>query len=173
MSDLNDLIIEHVALYIGIIMFIVFVLLILMFMQLFKLNKLRRRYEQMMSGDGVENLEGLLIDLKLQFDRLQDDHGQQREMLESTLNKMQAVKGHVGLIKYNAFEERGSDLSFSVAIIDDYSDGVVLTSIYSRENSYIYAKPLKQGDSTYTLSEEEKRAITLAKQTLLSGISTL
>ncbi len=173
MADLNGLIIEYIAVFIGIIMFIVLVLLILMFMQLFNLSKLRRKYEQMMSGDGVENLEDLLIDLKLQLDRLQDDYGQQRKTLESTLDKMQSVKGHVGLIKYNAFEERGSDLSFSVAIIDDHSNGVVLTSIYSRENSYIYAKPLKQGDSTYTLSAEEKRAITLAKQTLSSEISTL
>ncbi|WP_438348363.1 DUF4446 family protein [Paenibacillus sp. FA6] len=172
MSDLNDLIIEHLALYIGIIMFVVLVLLILMFKQLSKLNKLRRRYEQMMSGGGVENLESLLIDLKLQLDRLQDDHGQQGEMLEDTLKKLQSVKGNVGLIKYNAFEERGSDLSFSVAIIDDHSNGIVLTSIYNRDNSYIYAKPLKQGDSTYTLTAEEKRAITLAKQKLLSGTST-
>jgi hypothetical protein len=164
MSELNDLIMEHLALFIGTIMLVVFVLLFLMFTQLFKLNRLRRRYEQMMSGSGVDNLENLLIDLKVQLDRLEDDHGQQRQMLESTLNKMQSVKGHVGLIRYNAFGERGSDLSFSVAMIDDHSDGVVLTSIYNRDNSYIYAKPIKQGDSSYSLSSEEKEAITLAKQ---------
>jgi hypothetical protein len=164
MSELNDLIMEHLALFIGTIMLVVIVLLFLMFTQLFKLNRLRRRYEQMMSGSGVDNLENLLIDLKVQLDRLEDDHGQQRQMLESTLNKMQSVKGHVGLVRYNAFGERGSDLSFSVAMLDDHSDGVVLTSIYNRDNSYIYAKPLKQGDSSYSLSSEEKEAITLAKQ---------
>ncbi|AOZ92865.1 DUF4446 family protein [Paenibacillus crassostreae] len=164
MSELNDLVMENLALYIGIIMLIVFVLLALMFTQLSKLNKLRRRYEQMMAGTGVNNLESLLIDLKIQLDRLEDEHGKQKGTLENTMEKLQSVKGHVGLVRYNAFGERGSDLSFSVAMIDDQSDGVVLTSIYNRDNSYIYAKPLQQGDSSYSLSNEEKEAINLAKQ---------
>lgn len=164
MSELNDLIVEHLALFIGVIMLVVLVLLILMFTQLAKLNKLRKRYELMMSGSGVENLETLLIDLKMQLDSMEDDHKLQHDKLESTVQKLQAVKGHVGLIRYNAFGERGSDLSFSVAIIDDQSDGVVLTSIYNRDNSYIYAKSLEKGDSKHSLSTEEKEAITLAKQ---------
>ncbi|MNP28139.1 hypothetical protein D3C76_1210890 [compost metagenome] len=114
----------------------------------------------------MDNLESLLIDLKVQLDRLEDDHGQQRIMLESTSKKLQSVKGHVGLTRYNAFGERGSDLSFSVAIIDDFADGVVLTSIYNRDNSYIYAKPIQKGESTYALSTEEREAITLAMQKL-------
>ncbi len=164
MSELNDLLLEHLSLIIGVIMLVVLLLLILMFTQLSKLTKLRRRYELMMSGSGVENLESLLIDLKVQLDSMEDDHKQQRELLKSTVDKLQAVKGHVGLIRYNAFGERGSDLSFSVAILDDRLDGVVLTSIYNRENSYIYAKSLEQGDSKHSLSTEEKEAITLAKQ---------
>ncbi len=164
MSELNGLIEEHLALFIGVIMFVVFMLLILMFIQLSKLNKLRRRYEMMMTGSGVENLESLLIDLKMQLDSVEDDHKQQREILDSTVKKLHSVKGHVGLIRYNAFAERGSDLSFSVAIMNDHSDGVVLTSIYNRDNSYIYAKSLEQGESKHALSTEEKEAITLAKQ---------
>lgn len=164
MSELNDLFLEHLSLIIGVIMLVVLLLLILMFTQLSKLTKLRRRYELMMSGSGVENLESLLIDLKVQLDSMEDDQKQQRDLLKSTVDKLQAVKGHVGLIRYNAFGERGSDLSFSVAILDDRLDGVVLTSIYNRENSYIYAKSLEQGDSKHSLSTEEKGAITLAKQ---------
>lgn len=164
MSELNDLVMDNLALYIGIIMLIVFVLLGLMFTQLSKLNKLRRRYEQMMAGTGVNNLESLLIDLKIQLDRLEDEHGKQKETLENTMKKLQSINGHVGLVRYNAFGERGSDLSFSVAMIDDQADGVVLTSIYNRDNSYIYAKPLQQGDSSYSLSNEEKEALNLAKQ---------
>ncbi|OAB40517.1 hypothetical protein PMSD_01020 [Paenibacillus macquariensis subsp. defensor] len=166
MSELNGLIEEHLSLFIGVIMFVVLILLILMFTQLSKLNKLRRRYEMMMSGSGVENLETLLIDLKMQLDSVEDDHKQQQNVLDSTVNKLHSVKGHVGLIRYNAFGERGSDLSFSVAIMDDLSDGVVLTSIYNRDNSYIYAKSLEKGESKHALSTEEKEAINLAKQNM-------
>ena len=65
----------------------------------------------------------------------------------------------VGLVRYSAFKDTGSDLSFALAILDKYNDGIVLNGIYSREMSNIYAKPIKEGKSTYTLSEEEKEAI--------------
>ena len=50
-------------------------------------------------------------------------------------------------------------MSFSLALLDEYNTGVVLNGIYSREMSNIYAKPIKEGKSSYTLSEEEKEAI--------------
>ena len=49
----------------------------------------------------------------------------------------------------------GSDLSFSVAILDAYNDGIILTGIYSRNDSTAYAKPIDKGISRYDLSEEE------------------
>ena len=65
----------------------------------------------------------------------------------------------VGIVRYSAFKDTGSDLSFAVAMLDENNDGVVFNGIYSREMSNIYAKPVKNGVSEYTLSEEEKEAI--------------
>ena len=65
----------------------------------------------------------------------------------------------VGMVRYSAFKDTGSDLSFAVAMLDENNDGVVFNGIYSREMSNIYAKPVKNGVSEYTLSEEEKEAI--------------
>ena len=65
----------------------------------------------------------------------------------------------VGMVRYSAFQDTGSDLSFSLALLDEYNTGVVLNGIYSREMSNIYAKPIKEGKSSYTLSDEEKEAI--------------
>ncbi len=65
----------------------------------------------------------------------------------------------IGLIRYNAFKDTGSDLSFALALLNEKNTGVVLNGIYSREMSNIYAKPVDAGTSTYTLSEEEKQAI--------------
>ena len=58
-------------------------------------------------------------------------------------------------MRYKAFEDVGSDLSFSVAILDSYNDGIILTGIYSRHDSVTYAKPVDKGISRYELSEEE------------------
>ena len=49
----------------------------------------------------------------------------------------------MGVKRYNAYGERGSDLSFSMAMINDNKDGMILTGIYNRDGSYVYAKPLK------------------------------
>ena len=65
----------------------------------------------------------------------------------------------VGMVRYNAFKDTGSDLSFTLALLDEHNDGVVLNGIYSREMSNIYAKPVKNGTSTYTMSDEEKQAV--------------
>lgn len=70
----------------------------------------------------------------------------------------------IGLIRYNAFQNVGSDLSFALALLDRDNNGVVLNGLYGSESSNIYAKPIKNGQSTYQLSEEEKEALLIASQ---------
>ena len=69
---------------------------------------------------------------------------------------------HVGLVRFNAFSNTGSDLSFAVALLDHHGDGVVLSSIYGRNESHAYAKPVSKGVSSYNLSDEEREAINKA-----------
>ncbi len=65
----------------------------------------------------------------------------------------------VGIVRFNPFREIGGDQSFSIALLDGKDSGIVLTSLYSREGSRVYAKPVQEGVSKYQLSEEEKEAI--------------
>ena len=53
----------------------------------------------------------------------------------------------------------GSDLSYAVALLDSYNDGVILTSIFGREDSRSYVKPVEKGQSTYQLMPEEQQAL--------------
>ena len=69
-----------------------------------------------------------------------------------------------GILRYNAFRDVGGDLSFAMALLDREDNGIVLNGIYGSESSNIYAKPIKKGESTYQLSDEEKYAIELAQQ---------
>ena len=64
-----------------------------------------------------------------------------------------------GLYRYNAYKDTGSDLSFTLALLDENNNGVVLNGIYSRETSNIYAKPVVDGNSSYKITEEEREAI--------------
>lgn len=66
---------------------------------------------------------------------------------------------HVGLLRYDAFEDVGGRLSFSCALLDDHGNGVVVTSINGRQDTRVYAKPIAEGRSPYNLSVEEEEAI--------------
>ena len=68
----------------------------------------------------------------------------------------------VGIVRFNPFHEVGSDQSFSLALLDENNDGVVISSLYTREENRIYGKPIKNTQSEYSLSAEEKKAIEIA-----------
>ena len=69
----------------------------------------------------------------------------------------------VGIVRYNAYKDTGSDLSFAVCLLDEQNNGVVFNGIYSRDMSNIYAKPIENGISKYKLTSEEQEAIYKAK----------
>jgi hypothetical protein len=143
---------------------IIILLAIVLIIQGAKIRKMRRRYEAMMTGNGIEDLESLLVNLKNQGDMLEDGQREHKAMIEAAQAKMRGMKSKVAMKRYNAFGERGNDLSFSLAILDDNHSGIVLSSLHNRENSYIYSKPLEKGESQYPLSPEEKEVIALALQ---------
>ena len=70
----------------------------------------------------------------------------------------------VGIIRFNPFSEVGGDQSFSIALLDGNDDGLVITSFYTREGNRVYGKPIKNGKSQYAFSQEEIKAIEMAKR---------
>ncbi|USB33257.1 DUF4446 family protein [Paenibacillus sp. YPG26] len=164
MLELNNLVSEQLGLIVVGTALLFILLLIWNIVQGSKLKKMRRKYEIMMAGAGVENLESLLIDLKVQLDSIEDEQEVQQQQLQSIQKLLPKQKAKIGIKRYNAFNEHGNELSFSVAFIDSQLDGIVLTGIYNRDGSYVYAKPLVKGESPYSLSPEEKDAIHLAEQ---------
>jgi len=83
------------------------------------------------------------------------------ETVEKRLKK--SVQG-IGIIRFNPFEDAGSNQSFCIAFLNEEGDGVVISSLYSREKVSVYAKPIKKGESEYSLSDEEKEAVKNALQ---------
>ncbi|HHY38945.1 MAG TPA: DUF4446 family protein [Clostridia bacterium] len=89
--------------------------------------------------------------------------GQRLEALEKELGilstDLDSCIRRVGLVRFRAFDDVGCDLSFSIALLDAKSNGVVITSLYGRQESRVYAKPIKEGKSNYPLSPEEIEAL--------------
>lgn len=162
MQELNELISEQLFLIVAIFALIIIWLLIWNLIQGSKLRKMRKRYNQMMNGTGIEDLEGLLIDLKNQQVSLEEAQAEHKLQLERMNQLLPKQKAKIGIKRYNAFGERGNELSFSAAFVDDHNNGIIITGLYSRDGSYVYAKPLERGESSYALSPEEVEAIALA-----------
>jgi len=84
------------------------------------------------------------------------------ERINSLENQSKFFIQKVGIVRYNPFSNVGGDQSFSIALLDANNDGFVLTGLYTREGNRVYAKPIKNGASEYSLSDEEKKAISRA-----------
>ena len=78
-------------------------------------------------------------------------------------NMMNCIQ-KIGVVRYNAFNDVGSNLSFAIALLDGNDNGIVLNGVYARDTSSIYAKSIILGESQYELSNEEKQAIKKAKE---------
>ena len=95
-------------------------------------------------------------------EKVEKQNGEINEFIKTLDNDLRKCIQKIGIVRYNAFKDTGSDLSFTLALLDENNNGVVLNGIYSREMSNIYAKPVEKGKSKYTLSDEEKEAISKA-----------
>ncbi|WP_195989106.1 DUF4446 family protein [Clostridium sp. D53t1_180928_C8] len=136
----------------AIITLLLFVITIVL---LSSVNKLEKKYRKMMRGVNNKNLEQALND---NLDNIEKALIKSQEAIDKCQNISEELKGcvnKVAIMRYKAFEDVGSDLSFSIAILDSYNDGVIITGIYSRHDSTTYAKPIDKGISRYDLSEEE------------------
>jgi hypothetical protein len=69
----------------------------------------------------------------------------------------------VGVVRYNPFPEMGSNMSFSLALLDGHANGVVVSVLTNRDSSRVYGKAVERGSSSYPLSDEERQALALAR----------
>jgi|HigsolmetaAR203D_1030402.scaffolds.fasta_scaffold01797_5 hypothetical protein len=128
-----------------------------------RLRKWKAQWNRMLGDTGVSRLDEILPVVHERLHRVESAAAELRDRELPRINqRLDNIKGQLGVVRYNAFAESGSDLSFSLAIVDSGASGVVLTGIHSRDHVYLYAKPLQEGQSNYTLTPEEKQAINQA-----------
>ncbi len=138
------------------------VIILLMIWQIVLYNRFKevtRRYKLLSRGPGGADLEQIL--LKYSEDVIRLEQNKRDLQKEHEILKEQVIQGihNPGLIRFNAFDNMGSDLSFSLALLDRRGDGVVLTGLYGRDETRLYAKPIRRGISDYSLTEEEMKAV--------------
>lgn len=127
---------------------------------------IHKRYLSFMKklGNG-NNLAELLKSYIEEVQNVKKDNEEIKNYYSKLDQDMASCIQKVGLVRYNAFKDVGSDLSFAIALLDGNDNGIVFNGIYGSESSNIYAKPIKNKKSNYQLSGEEEYALEIAQQT--------
>lgn len=134
-------------------------LTILIIIALVKSSNEKKRWLSFTEGVNVSNIEELLSNNASRISALEEENRNIKAELKNIDMNLSFAVQNVGIVKYDAFDNVGNHLSFSLALLDRYKNGVVITSIYGRDFTTLYGKPVRLGKSEYPLSEEEEDAI--------------
>ena len=145
----------------GVLVIVMYAIILNLYLNL---RYLKKRYRKMMTGVDNGNLERMLIGHIDEVRRVQQENAEIRAEAERQDALLQQAITRVGVVRFRAFDDMGSDLSYAVALLDSHNDGVVLSSIFGREDSRSYVKPIKDGQSQYMLTDEEKQALADAER---------
>jgi hypothetical protein len=121
--------------------------------------KTEKRLNKFFMGKKASNLEDTINALQEEIKTLKQSKTTTEQEL-SIINKKlkQSIRG-VETIRFNPFPDQGSNQSFAIGMLNEEGNGVVISSLYSRERMSIFAKPIKNGKSEYELTNEEKEAL--------------
>ena len=147
----------------GVLAIFALVLLILLIVQISKVNKLKKRLDQFLLGKDGTTLEQdilRLFDDNLFLKKMEEKN---RKDINTIFKRMQTMYQKMGLVRYDAFNQMGGQLSYSLAWLDENDNGFIINSVHSTEGCYSYSKEIRNGDNSISLSEEEAEALAIAK----------
>lgn len=116
----------------------------------------------LLTGRGGADLESTLLDFVARMNHIEQTTQTMDHRVTDLEVKQPYLVQHVGVVRFNPFSDKGGDQSFVLAILDDHADGAVVSALHGRTDVRVYAKPVVGGQSTYTLTAEEKEAIARA-----------
>ena len=138
---------------------ITLILFITVIICLIKMSQLYRRYDLFMRGKDAETLEDLLIKQIEDINLLKIEDKTNKENIRSINRNIRASFQKLGLVRYNAFQGMGGNLSFAIALLDYTNSGFVLNCVHSREGCYLYIKVVDMGQTDIVLGNEEQEAL--------------
>ena len=146
-----------------------FVVLLLLIILLVKYTKIKKRYDKFMRGKNASSLEDdmhrAFEDIKL----LRGGTDRNKKDIQVLYKEMEDTFQKFGVVKYDAFNQMGGQLSYSLALLDGNNDGFIINSVHSSEGCYSYTKEIKGGTSHISLGAEEEKALRIAMAEGKSG----
>ena len=165
MNSLLDMLgISSPVLAIIIIVLIVFVLVLLgiCITQMVKLSRMEKKLAKFTVGKNGASLESDIIALIEETKFIRATADKNKKDVGILFKRMEGTFQKLGLVKYDAFQQMGGKLSFSLALLDENDNGFIINSVHSTEGCYSYTKEINAGVSSLTLGKEEEQALAIA-----------
>lgn len=148
-------------LFLGMIL-VILVLIVLLVMQIVKMNKLKIRIDKFMKGKEGMSLEQDIVALFEDNKFLKINSEKNKKDIQQLYQKAEKAYQKMGLVKYDAFNQMGGQLSFSLCLLDEKNNGFIINSVHSTDGCYSYTKEIKNGVSNIPLGKEEEEALSIA-----------
>lgn len=122
---------------------------------------MEKRLRVLLSGKNGKSLEDTILYLKDRLEKLEQEKDGIEKYLATVEKRLKRSIQGVETVRFNPWKGMGSggNQSFATAMMNESGNGVVISSIYSRERVSVYAKPILENSSPYELSNEEKEAV--------------
>ena len=152
----------YAVIAVGILSFLLLIVLILLIIQIVKTAKLKKRLDSFLVGKDGESLEQDIINLFEDNKFLKNSADKNKKDIRISYKKLESAYQKMGLVKYDAFNQMGGQLSFSLALLDENNNGFIINSVHSTEGCYSYTKEKKNGECKISLGKEEAEALAIA-----------
>ena len=135
------------------------VLLILIIVNMVQMNRIKKRLEIFMKGKNAKSLEDTLVYRLEQVDSLRTANDANEKAIQNIQEHLKGCYNKFGLEKYNALDQMGGNMSFTLCMLDDLNNGYILNIVHSRDGCYTYVKEIIDGNAVLGLSSEEEKAL--------------
>lgn len=151
-----------IGIFILVLMVLLLILIAVGVILIVKMDRLKKRLDKFMLGKDGISLEKDILTLfedNKYFKKVCDRH---KRDLKTLFQKMETAYQKMGLVKYDAFQQMGGQLSFSLALLNERNDGFIINSVHSSDGCYSYTKEIRGGACDLALGREEAQALAIA-----------
>ena len=128
-------------------------------LSLWRIAQFRKKQSALLEGEDAGRLADIVARQKQVISAHNKSLHEIARMLEEMTAQNRLVIGKIGFVRFNPFPETGGNMSFALALLNADKNGIVISSLHSREGTRIYAKPVEKGESKHHLTDEERQAI--------------
>ena len=122
-----------------------------------------KRLKRFFLGKKAKDLEDTIMSLENDMTELKKTKDSMERDITAINSKLKKSIRGLETVRFNPFADQGSNQSFAIGMLNEEGDGLVISSLYSRERMSVFVKPIKNGKSEYELSSEEKEVLEKAK----------